>query len=321
VSEGLKSVIGRRLARVVGAVERRLWPGSPVILIYHRLGDPGRDIWGVTVSPERFAEQIDALTSVRRVVGLGELVRRSRSGGRSDPPLAAVTFDDGYHDAFSLARPILRRLDCPATVFVAAGLVDAAREFWWDELEFILLEHEPPPSLPADLAGAKRPIDLPDRGARLGACHRLRRQFRDLPPEAIETRLAGLRVWAGVPRPAREARRAMTAAEVAELDDGLLTVGAHTMSHPSLPRLTPQRQSAEIEASRRRCEAMTGGPVAHFAYPFGHYDAASLAATRAAGFETACATTPGVVRPTTDPYRLPRLAPGQMDGEALLRRC
>jgi peptidoglycan/xylan/chitin deacetylase (PgdA/CDA1 family) len=313
-------VIERRLARVVGAVERRLWPGSPVILIYHRLGDPDRDIWGLVVSPERFAEQIEALQRVRRVVSLSELIARARDGRRSDPPLAAVTFDDGYHDAFTLARPILERLDCPATVFVAAGLVDSAREFWWDELEFIFLQAPAlPPALPAGLSANGRPNPLPDRGARAGACHGLRRRFRDLAPEAIEAWLASLRAWAGVERPARQAYRAMTSAEIAGLNDGLVAVGAHSMTHPSLPRLSPERQRAEIADSRRRCETLTGGPVAHFAYPFGHYDAASIAAARAAGFAAACATTPGVVRPSTDPFALPRLAPGRMDGEALLR--
>ena len=313
-------MIGRRLARVVGAVERRLWPRSPVILIYHRIAGPERDLWGLAVSPEAFAEQIQALQGVRQVVSLAELTRRAREGGGGDRPLAAITFDDGYHDAFSAARPVLHRLDCPATVFVTAGLVDSGREFWWDELEFIFLRTDTlPSSLPADLAGAAKATQLPDAAARRGTCHALRRQFRDMTPAAIEARLAGLRAWAAVARPAREEYRAMTAGEVAALSDGLVAVGAHTMTHPSLPRLSPQAQRAEIAESRRRCEAMTGGPVTQFAYPFGHYNAASVAAAQEAGFTLACATTPGVVRPWSDPFALPRLAPGGMDGEALLR--
>ena len=313
-------MIGHRLAKVVGAVERRLWPRSPVILIYHRLGDPDRDMWGVVVSPERFAEQIEALQSVRRVVGLTELIDRARDGRPSDPPLAAVTFDDGYVDAFRLARPILQRLDCPATVFVAAGLIDAPLEFWWDELEFIFLQTASlPDTLPGELAGDSKPRAMSDRGQRAGACHGLRRVFRDLPTEVIETRLAALRAWAGVPRPARDEHRVMNSSEIAELDDDLVSVGAHTMTHPSLPSLSPREQAAEIAESRRRCEAITGAPVAHFAYPFGRYNAASVAAVKGSGFASACATAAGVVRPSTDPFALPRLSPGQMDGEALLK--
>ena len=42
---------------------------------------------------------------------------------------------------------------------------------------------------------------------------------------------------------------------------------------------------------------------------------ASLAELRA----WACTTAPSVARGGSDPFRLPRIAPGQMDGEALAR--
>ena len=103
------------------------------------------------------------------------------------------------------------------------------------------------------------------------------------------------------------------------LSQGIVTIGAHTVHHPSLPSLPPEAQLAEIAESRRSCEAWTGKPVEHFAYPFGHYDGAGVKAVRAAGFRSACATTPGVVRPWTDRLRLPRITPGRMDGEALSR--
>src|SRR5690242_3145445 len=115
--------MGRRLARLTGAIERKLWPGSPVILMYHRVIELEPDPWGMAVGPKRFAEQLEALASIRRIVPLGELIASVRDGVRSERPLAAVTFDDGYHDAFTVARPILQRLGCPATVYVSTGMV------------------------------------------------------------------------------------------------------------------------------------------------------------------------------------------------------
>lgn len=314
--------VAREIGSALGPVERWLAPKAPVILIYHRVDDPAKDVWGVTVSPERFAEQIEALTATRRVLPLGELAAAAAEGRAYDRPLAAVTFDDGYHDAFTTARPILHRLDCPATVFVVSGMVDAKREFWWDEVAFIFLET---PSLPAELrmtfghesVAWRFPEGV--RSARTGPCHYLRRCFLGLPTARIEAHLAALRDWAGVERPARPTHRAMTSAEVAGLDDGLIGVGAHTVSHPALPVLSPEDQRIEVSASRQACEAMIGRPVAHFAYPFGRYDRASWAACRAAGFAGACATIPGPVRRSADPFLLPRIAPGQADGESLAR--
>ncbi|MBV9994799.1 MAG: polysaccharide deacetylase family protein [Caulobacteraceae bacterium] len=316
--------VGREIASALGPIERALAPHAPVILIYHRVvADSAEDIWGIAVGRDRFAEQIEALTRVRRVLPLGELAAAAAQGRRYDRPLAAVTFDDGYHDVFTAARPILERFDCPATVFVVTGLVDAPREFWWDELEFIFLET---PRLPAELRTTfgRETVEwrFPEgvQSARTGPCHYLRRYFLGQPSEKVEAHLAALRDWAGLSRPARAKHRAMGSGELAQLNDGLIAVGAHTVTHPALPVLPPERQAQEIAASRKACEALTGRPVPHFAYPFGRYDRASRSACREAGFAQACATIPGPVRRWSDPFLLPRIAPGQADGEALARR-
>ena len=305
--------MGRRLARFTAPFERRLWPGAPVILMYHRVAEPDRDPWSLAVGAERFAEQIQALQGVRRVLPLGELVKRLREGTASDEPLAAVTFDDGYLDVFEAARPILHRFDCPATVFVATGMVDSSKEFWWDELERIVLAS---PMLPPSLT---RALD-PNPEARMRLCLRLRRALRHLPPAEIDRRLAALGGEIGLERRARPAFRTMTSGQVAGLSDGLITVGAHTINHPSLPHLTAAEQQVEIGQSRRACEAMVGAPVEHFAYPFGYFDDPSVNAVRRAGFVSACTTVASVAHPRTDPLRLPRMHAGRRTPDALLKR-
>lgn len=312
--------MGRRFAKLVGPIEKALWPRSPVILIYHRVAPAKGDIWGMTVDEARFAEQIEALKLVREIVPLDRIVDGdgAKSSGR---PLAAVTFDDGYHDAYTAARPILERLDCPATVYVASGLVDAKKEFWWDELARLFMEIPGlPESLTVTFGGAPETLQIPaEAKERRRVCARVRRRLRGLAPAEIDERIGELCAWAGTERALRPDYRAMTGEEVGELSRSLVTVGAHTIAHASLPVLSLEGQLAEMQTSRRACESWTGQPVRHFAYPFGHYDGRTLTAVSACGFASACATTPGVVRPWTDRRRLPRLSPGRMDGEALAR--
>ena len=50
-----------------------------------------------------------------------------------------LTFDDGYADNLQQAAPLLVRHEIPATVFVTAGQLRRPNEFWWDELERLLL--------------------------------------------------------------------------------------------------------------------------------------------------------------------------------------
>ncbi len=313
--------MGRRLAKLIGPVERILWDRSPVILMYHRVAPTADDLWGIAVEADRFAEQIEALKRVREVVPLDEVLAWMEHGRQGAWPLAAVTFDDGYHDALGAALPVLERLDCPATVYVATGPVQNGRSFWWDDLARIF-RNAAQPSGPLRLTIGKRHIAWtlpPDRRGRELVCRQVRRRLRGLQPAQIEAQLEVIGAWAGAPRNADPEDRAMTPDEVGRLSQGIVTIGAHTVHHPSLPSLSPDKQLAEIAESRRACEAWTGKPVEHFAYPFGHYEDAGVKAVRAAGFRSACATTPGVVRPWTDPLRLPRITPGRMDGEALSR--
>lgn len=46
----------------------------------------------------------------------------------------AITFDDGYADNLSLAKPMLEEMRAPATMFLTTGAIGLLRPFWWDEL-------------------------------------------------------------------------------------------------------------------------------------------------------------------------------------------
>ena len=81
-------------------------PGSssPWILMYHSVAVEEEDPYQLTVSPERFAEQIAWLHSRgRRGVSVRELMR-ARAHGRDDK-LVGLTFDDGYADFARYAVP------------------------------------------------------------------------------------------------------------------------------------------------------------------------------------------------------------------------
>src|SRR5436309_3311860 len=121
----------RPLSRSVHRARRGRWP---VILMYHRIGVPDADDpWALAVSPDHFAQQLDALRRHRQVISLKELVSRL---SERDLPIdsAVITFDDGYADNLHVAKPLLEQHKLPATVFVTAGAVGREAEFWWDEL-------------------------------------------------------------------------------------------------------------------------------------------------------------------------------------------
>ncbi len=312
--------------RALTRLQRRLsrWSDRrrPAILLYHRVARLDCDPWGLAVAPDLFAEQIEAMMRRRRVVPL-ERLAEELGRGRAPANWVAITFDDGYADVLGEACPVLKRLSCPATLFVTTGALDG-EGFWWDRLsEAILTPAKLPQRLELDGAeGAFRWEAGAVDGAERERLHlALWRRLRGLDPERRGAELTRIEAWAGVADRDLSRDRPLTTCELIELAaSGVVSIGAHGASHAPLPELKRFEKAAEIAGSRRRCEEILGRPVVSFAYPFGELDAECREEVRRAGFRLACSTVPGPVRRDSARFALPRVTVGAWSGEELLRR-
>jgi len=318
---------------------RKLWrvlnPG-PAILMYHRIAEPSADPWEIAVSPAHFDDQLAALKQKRQVLPMDAFVRRLRAGDLPSNAVA-ITFDDGYLDNLTVAKPILEKHGLPATVFLSTGLLGRPDGYWWDELSRLVLEHQGGLAASIVLGGETVALALPDTSRADGADRGWRApEARDahqalyldlwarLQPLSHAGREAALmdlrRILGARPTPAADAP--MQPAQVKDLaEGGLVSIGAHTLHHPRLTDLSPAEQVAEIEGSRLACEALADQRPTGFAYPYGNHDAEVAATVKEAGFDWACTTVWSVVRKGRDnPYALPRVPVLDADGDRLLWR-
>jgi peptidoglycan/xylan/chitin deacetylase (PgdA/CDA1 family) len=249
--------------------------------------------------------------------------------GQIPPRSVAVTFDDGYADNFHVASPLLASFEVPATIFVTAGQVGATEEFWWDALERIFLNAGELPSVLDLVVGgqpqrwelgqsasfsireAERWRDWRADGPPPTGRHQLYRQIWqvlfDANSEERHRLVTELTLWAGLPREARPTHRLMTEAELRHLADGLVEVGAHTWTHPSLARLSAWDQTDELQRSKFRLEAILGRTVTGCSYPHGDYSPKTLRLVQEAGYAYACGSTQIPVRRDADRFHLPRV--------------
>ncbi|BAU47919.1 polysaccharide deacetylase [Sulfurifustis variabilis] len=142
----LRRVVPRLLLPATAVYQR--WRPGIRILMYHRVvrGLPQDQL---TVSPERFEEQMAVLARTRRVMSLADAALALGSGERQAGAVV-VTFDDGYRDNLTVALPILEKYRIPATIFVTTDFCDqvsshprygeraAGLHLNWDEVRELL---------------------------------------------------------------------------------------------------------------------------------------------------------------------------------------
>jgi len=328
----------RRIARGARA-------GRPagVVLLYHRVADLDSDPQRLAITPSRFAQHLELLTRCYRPLPLKELATRARAGTLPDRAVA-VTFDDGYADLIENAKPLLDRFDVHATLFVTTSLLGSTREFWWDDLERLLLT---PGNLPSALTVAigerTRTWDL-DEGSSYTAGQRrmhaawdvessanpttrhdvyrqLHRLMRDASAAEREQALGALAAARSATSTGRQTHRVLSQDEVVRLaKDPLVAIGAHTVNHPMLSALPSADQRSEIVESRTTLQRLTDREIGDFAYPFGgsdDYTHETETLVREAGFTAAYGTTPGAVGPRSDPFALPRIGVSRLDADQL----
>jgi peptidoglycan/xylan/chitin deacetylase (PgdA/CDA1 family) len=78
-------------------------------------------------------------------------------------------------------------------------------------------------------------------------------------------------------------------------------------NHAALITLDASELHFQVAVARQRIRALYGVHADWFCYPSGQYNAAVIAAVKAAGFRGSTTVVPGWASPTEDPYRLPRL--------------
>jgi peptidoglycan/xylan/chitin deacetylase (PgdA/CDA1 family) len=118
------------------------------VLAYHKIGPPGPEAWETWwyVPDKVFADQLATLSACGwETIDIARLRAVLAGSARLPERAALVTFDDGYRSVHEYALPVLRRLACPALLFVPTDFVGRTNEFdsdveptepmcSWDEL-------------------------------------------------------------------------------------------------------------------------------------------------------------------------------------------
>lgn len=280
--------------------------GRVLTLLYHRVNSLENDINLLSVSTENFYNHMKFLKENYHIVKFED------NWNEISNDAVCITFDDGYADNYENAIPILKELHIPATIFVTTGNINTKEEYWWDELERNLLledvEYKKKFKLQDELFSCEWLTDTYEKRRELyNTLHWL--MYSKVNVLKRKDWLEQLREWNGFNLVGRKINYSMSIEQCLSLPKELITIGAHTVNHPSLGIQTKEEQKYEIEQSKYYLEKLLKYKITTFSYPFGKisdYNEDSINICKECGIKKAASNFAGLWTGITDDFQIPR---------------
>jgi peptidoglycan/xylan/chitin deacetylase (PgdA/CDA1 family) len=231
------------------------------------------------------------------VISLDEMHRRFIEGDFKKR-FVCITFDDGYKDLMRWAYPLFKKYELPFALYIPTSFPDRLGELWWVALEAVVAQND---RIGLVIDGKQQFFESRTLSEKRELWDALYGYLRSMKTEdEVRRTVRDLCATYRVDMPAFCRDLCMSWEEIVQLAaDPLVTIGAHTVTHPMLKKVPSEAAArAEMEMSRSVLEAALGRRPEHLAYPVGDPTSAGPREFRIAhelGFKTAVTTRPGVL--------------------------
>ena len=182
----------------------------------------------------------------------------------SDKFVVAITFDDGYKDNLINALPILERYSIPATIYITTRFPERDTWMWWYELWDHLQKVD---DLEIFFQSKSWKWKTDSHQKKIYCYRQLENWMINL--HSNDQKILAESVTKS-PSRKQYPELCLTWDEINTLDSHrLVTVGAHTHTHPNLRTLDDEEAFFEINHSKNLLKRHLEHDIEHFAYPYG----------------------------------------------------
>ncbi len=289
----MRVLLSEALARsgLGGAIGVR-YGGRGLVFMLHSVVEDTQDYLGQTLRcSERALER--ALQWVRReqldIVTLDEALRRLAEPHARR--FVVFTFDDGYRDNLTRVLPLMERYAAPFTIYVPTQILTRDLNGWWLGLVPLVRSNDQIDIAPM---GCRFDTSRPDQQRRAMAA--IGRWVFEDGDRAEQLRPTFDRYGIDLARLLDQ--EAMTPLELQTIArHPLVTIGAHTVTHRFLARLSADEVRWEAAESKRVLEQLLDTAVDHFSYPYGAAGPRDAGIVRSLGYKSAVTTANGTLFP------------------------
>ncbi|HSZ03241.1 MAG TPA: polysaccharide deacetylase family protein [Terriglobales bacterium] len=297
--------------------------GGPAVLTYHgvlpvgyKIVDPCLD--GNLLSADSFRRQMRFIRKQHNVISPKEFLLWCEGGHELPPCSVLLTCDDGLRSSLFEMVPILREFDLECLFFVTgASLNPTPTMLWYEELYLMFLAA--PESFTLELLEIGLQVEVKQQGKR-SSWWELVMKLSQYDLNRRRTLLARIRMQLGFSvqwdaeyrDDAVLSRRfwMLSLAELHQLREAGMSIGAHTLSHPMLSQSSDDVAWNEISECKRNLELALEQEVWALAYPFGNSSSVTsreLEMAKRAGFKAAFLNAGGDFGAQTPKFALPRV--------------
>jgi len=261
-----------------------------------------------SISTSEFLKHITWLAKNYTIVSLSTILDCIFTKTEFPKNSLAITFDDGFSNFFHVAYPILKKFNIPVTVYLSAGLTGTNSFFWFDLIEYLVLNTYQK-TLNMTIQNKSYCFNLDKKNESILKLVKLLKKITNKEKDIVVNHL--LRVLHKGREPKSNGDYLpLTWDEVKEMSkDPLITIGSHTLEHVILASLSTEELSNEIYRSKEIIGNYISGSVDHFSYPNGQlsdFNEVSKKMLKKAGYRSAATTIEDFNTIFADVYELKR---------------
>ena len=235
----------------------------PKLLMYHSFSI---DYSKYSINIDEFDWQVSEIKKNFIPITLLELSELIKSNKEIPNNTIVLTIDDGYDSFYKLAYPILKKYDVPATFFVTTGFINGDLWLWPDKIKWILRKNNT----------NKQSITLNNQTFLLSK--NWKKSWRTINDYCLtvdenvkQSMIVSLadQLKINIPINPPEQYKASKWKELQEMQDWGIEIGGHTISHPSLTKVTYEQSRVEIRQCLADLNKNLGVKKRTFCYPNG----------------------------------------------------
>jgi peptidoglycan/xylan/chitin deacetylase (PgdA/CDA1 family) len=280
-----------------------------------------------------FREQLAYLSKAHAFITPAQLIDALEGRGGALPPNSVLlTFDDGYRDHFDTALPIMQEFGASGIFFVPTRCIERRQVLDVNKIHFLLASAEDVDQVASaiDQAVDEARHEWPELRtiaqyrAEFSVANRfdpavviyIKRMLQHALPEALRARIVAQLFgrWVTADEQAFADELYLSETDLKQMQSAGMLIGSHGSRHLWMNTCDADTQATEIDESLQLLDRI-GVPRGSwtFCYPYGGYNAETLALLRARGCRAGVTTRVDLARlDQDDPLLLPRLDTNDM---------